>query len=353
MKYIFTLCSLFLLSSINAQIVYVDNYDGVYPFPSSNITTNYTLDINNDGELDFEIIFDYSAFSECNASGINIPFIHDIYLKGKTNSFGTNKLNSSVPNQNALDCLNDTLSNLSTFNQYAFIKNYCTIIPFGNHKLGFKLILPNPLNGALGNKYGYIDYSFTSDGDIIVHGWYYSDMFSQPIIANSLPDYPANSSCINYDTVTVYDTLQVYDTITTMVYDTNYVTIYDTITSYQTVYDTLTTYITEFDTVLVSVTDTLIINTALSLPPPNNENTILIYPNPAHDHLTIDHGNYALMNGYSIKISNIAGQVLYWNQINQQQTYLDISNWPQDSMYFITLIDSQGNTLTTRKLVFQ
>ncbi len=350
MKYIFTLCSLFLLSSINAQIVYVDNYDGVYPNINSSIT--YYLDINGDTLNDISLKF----LSNSGYCPSNDTVLDNIYIsfEGLTNSIGINKVNSNANTNNmAIDCTNDSINNQSLFSTIGRINWSCYTVGFGNHKLGFKLILPNPLNGALGNKYGYIDYSFTSDGDIIVHGWYYSDMFSQPIIANSLPDYPANSSCINYDTVNVYDTLQVYDTITTMVYDTNYVTIYDTITSYQTVYDTLTTYITEFDTVLVSVTDTLIINTALSLPPPNNENTILIYPNPAHDHLTIDHGNYALMNGYSIKISNIAGQVLYWNQINQQQTYLDISNWPQDSMYFITLIDSQGNTLTTRKLVFQ
>lgn len=45
--------------------------------------------------------------------------------------------------------------------------------------------------------------------------------------------------------------------------------------------DTCITNVTVYDTLLTTVTDTLIINTTLSLPAPNNENTILIYPNPA------------------------------------------------------------------------
>ena len=46
-----------------------------------------------------------------------------------------------------------------------------------------------------------------------------------------------------------------------------------------------------------SVTDTPNITTTLSLPTPNHDNTILIYPNPASDHITIDDGNFAAMAG--------------------------------------------------------
>ena len=45
---------------------------------------------------------------------------------------------------------------------------------------------------------------------------------------------------------------------------------------------------TIYDTLLTTVTDTLIINSTLSLPVPNNENTILIYPNPANEFINLD-----------------------------------------------------------------
>jgi hypothetical protein len=107
------------------------------------------------------------------------------------------------------------------------------------------------------------------------------------------------------------------------------------------------------DTCLTTVTDTLIINTTLGLPAPNNENTILIYPNPANDHITIDNGNYTAMSGYSIKIENNAGQQVFQSLINQAQFYVDLSTWSGNGLYFVHLIDAQGNTVTVRKIVLQ
>ncbi len=110
---------------------------------------------------------------------------------------------------------------------------------------------------------------------------------------------------------------------------------------------------TVFDTLLTTVTDTLIINTSLGLPAPNNENTILVYPNPANDHITIDNGNFAAMAGYSIKIENNAGQQVFQSAINQVQFYVDLSTWTGNGLYFVHLIDPQNNTVTVRKIVLQ
>jgi hypothetical protein len=107
------------------------------------------------------------------------------------------------------------------------------------------------------------------------------------------------------------------------------------------------------DTCLTTVTDTLIINTTLGLPAPNNENTILIYPNPASDHITIDNGNYTAMAAYTIKIENNAGQQVFQSLINQAQFYVDLSTWSGNGLYFVHLIDAQGNTVTVRKIVLQ
>ena len=117
--------------------------------------------------------------------------------------------------------------------------------------------------------------------------------------------------------------------------------------------DTCITNVTIYDTLLTTVTDTLIINTTLSLPAPNNENTILIYPNPASDHITIDNGNFAAIAGYSIKIENNAGQQVFQSAINQAQFYVDLSTWTGNGLYFVHLIDAQGNTVTVRKIILQ
>jgi hypothetical protein len=117
--------------------------------------------------------------------------------------------------------------------------------------------------------------------------------------------------------------------------------------------DTCITNVTVYDTLLTTVTDTLIINTTLSLPAPNNENTILIYPNPASDHITIDNGNFTAMSGYSIKIENNAGQQVFQSAINQAQFYVDLSTWTGNGLYFVHLIDPQNNTVTVRKIVLQ
>jgi hypothetical protein len=117
--------------------------------------------------------------------------------------------------------------------------------------------------------------------------------------------------------------------------------------------DTCFTNVTVYDTLLTTVTDTLIINTTLSLPAPNNENTILIYPNPASDHITIDNGNFAAMAGYSIKIENNAGQQVFQSAINQAQFDVDLSTWTGNGLYFVHLIDPLNNTVTVRKIVLQ
>jgi hypothetical protein len=123
------------------------------------------------------------------------------------------------------------------------------------------------------------------------------------------------------------------------------------------VYDTLgtvcTSTVTVYDTLYTTVTDTLIINTTLSLAPPNDQNTILIYPNPASDHITIDNGNYAAMAGYSIVIENNAGQQVFQSAINEAQFYVDLSSWTGNGLYFVHLFDPTGNTVTVRKIVLQ
>jgi hypothetical protein len=110
---------------------------------------------------------------------------------------------------------------------------------------------------------------------------------------------------------------------------------------------------TIYDTVYTTVTDTLIINTSLGLPAPNNENTILIYPNPASTHITIDYGNFAIMNGYQLSIENSLGQQVFLTNISQQNDFLSLGTWGGNGLYYVHIIDPQGNTIDIRKIVLQ
>jgi hypothetical protein len=108
------------------------------------------------------------------------------------------------------------------------------------------------------------------------------------------------------------------------------------------------------DTTFITVTDTLIINTTItSLNPPNNSNTIKVFPNPTNDHITIDYGNFNFMNGYQLKIENSLGQQVFQTGITQQSDYLNLTTWGGNGLYFVHIIDPQGNTIDIRKIVLQ
>jgi hypothetical protein len=95
-------------------------------------------------------------------------------------------------------------------------------------------------------------------------------------------------------------------------------------------------------------------NTSLTvINPQNNSNTIKVFPNPAGDHITIDYGNFATINGYQLKIQNSIGQKIFQTNITQQINYLSLSNLGGNGLYFLHTIDAQGNTIDIRKIVLQ
>lgn len=116
--------------------------------------------------------------------------------------------------------------------------------------------------------------------------------------------------------------------------------------------EVLSLYNESICTNLITVTDTLIINTSItSFNPLTYLNTIKIYPNPTNDHITINYGNYSALNGYTLKINNSLGQTVFSSSINQQQSYVDLSSWSGNGLYFVHIIDSQNNTIDIRKII--
>lgn len=104
---------------------------------------------------------------------------------------------------------------------------------------------------------------------------------------------------------------------------------------------------------LITVTDTLIINTTLGIQPNLTTNTIKVFPNPANTHITIDYGNFSTMSGYSIKIINALSQEVFTSAINQQTSFIDLSSWSGDGIYFVQILDAQSNVIENRKIVLQ
>jgi hypothetical protein len=122
------------------------------------------------------------------------------------------------------------------------------------------------------------------------------------------------------------------------------------------VYDTTGVVCTTYDTITtnISVIDTLIINTTITgLTPPNNVTSIKVFPNPANDHITINYGNYAAIIGYTLKITNSLGQIVFTTPINQQTSYVDLSTWSGNGIYFLQIFDLQNNIIENRKIVLQ
>jgi hypothetical protein len=104
----------------------------------------------------------------------------------------------------------------------------------------------------------------------------------------------------------------------------------------------------------ITVTDTLLINIGItSFNPVSYNNTIKIFPNPSNDHITIDYGDYSSLSGYQLVIENSIGQEMFQASINQQTSYIDLANWTGNGLYFVHIIDPQGNTIDIRKIVLQ
>lgn len=119
---------------------------------------------------------------------------------------------------------------------------------------------------------------------------------------------------------------------------------YDTTGMVCTSFDTLTTHL--------SVTDTLLINVNLTgINPPNNIVPVQVFPNPAHDHLEVV--NLGNMTGYTIKIANTLGQIVF-NQVITQPSYnIDLNGWTGNGVYILYILDLQQTIKSTKEIVLQ
>ncbi len=104
----------------------------------------------------------------------------------------------------------------------------------------------------------------------------------------------------------------------------------------------------------ITVTDTLIINlNPTGFNPVTYSNTILMYPNPTSEELTINYGDFASLAGYTLKIFNSIGQEIHSANINQQQEVLQLGSWGGAGTYQVVIYNAQGVPVDTRAIVLQ
>jgi N-acetylneuraminic acid mutarotase len=203
-----------------------------------------------------------------------------------------------------------------------------------------------PSNSQL--QIGNIASFFASTSDFTPSYLWQSDFGQGYVTLNNYGNYSGvNTSNLNIANVQLQNHNQPFRLVTTSgeCIDTSDI-------AYISIIDTCINNIS--DTTFITVTDTLIININItSINPLDNSNTIKVFPNPANDHITIDYGNFATMNGYQLRIENSLGQELFQTNITQQTDYLSLSSWGGNGLYFVHIIDVQGNTIDIRKIVLQ
>lgn len=102
----------------------------------------------------------------------------------------------------------------------------------------------------------------------------------------------------------------------------------------------------------VSVTDTLIINLAISRTPNLITNVMKIYPNPARDYINVDFGDCIKMTGCLMVVRNELGSTAFLTSITQSKALIDIKNWSK-GVYVVQILDSSSAVIDTRKIIIQ
>jgi len=101
----------------------------------------------------------------------------------------------------------------------------------------------------------------------------------------------------------------------------------------------------------ISIEDTLNIQVLITeLTAPNNVNEMKVYPNPAKDNIWIDCGDYAKMNGYTIKLVN-SSAIEKWSTTVTQQLYSVDLNGYSKGIYLLEIYDGGNQKVEVKKIV--
>ncbi len=114
---------------------------------------------------------------------------------------------------------------------------------------------------------------------------------------------------------------------------------------------------TKYDTIRVyeriSVQDTLIINGVFSSTNGDFKNSIKLFPNPAKDYLIIDFGDYELMGDFHVDIMDVTGKLVHRSDITSKTVEIKLGNWSGEGLYLLNIVNLNGVTIESRKIVIQ
>lgn len=105
-----------------------------------------------------------------------------------------------------------------------------------------------------------------------------------------------------------------------------------------------------------TVTDTLVINVGqMGFNPVTYANNITIYPNPASTQVNISFNTIADLNGGTIKIINSLGQQVATTSITATgtNTTMTLSSWGGAGLYFVQIVNPQGQIVDIKKILLQ
>ncbi len=60
-----------------------------------------------------------------------------------------------------------------------------------------------------------------------------------------------------------------------------------------------------------------------------------------------------ILGGYTLRITNSAGQEVYNQNITQAEVTLDLSNWGGNGLYVLYITDPQGEIIAVKQIVLQ
>jgi hypothetical protein len=107
----------------------------------------------------------------------------------------------------------------------------------------------------------------------------------------------------------------------------------------------------------ITVTDTLIINVGqLSYTNPvTYANNITIYPNPANTQVNISFNNITDLTGGNINIVNSLGQQVATTPITLSgtNTIMPLNTWGGTGLYFVQIVNAQGQIVDIKKIILQ
>lgn len=105
-----------------------------------------------------------------------------------------------------------------------------------------------------------------------------------------------------------------------------------------------------------TVTDTLVINVGqMGFNPVTYANNITVYPNPASTQVTISFNAITDLNGGVIKIINSLGQQVATTPITTSgtNTSMTLSTWGGSGLYFVQIVNPQGQIVDIKKILLQ